>query len=108
MKKLFVYGSLGLGGPNEHILKDIGGEFKRGFVMGSLHQEGWGATLGYPGIRLGPPKEKITGYLFISDQLDRYWDTLDAFEGEAYTRVPIKVTLMEDQTEVDAFIYALQ
>ncbi len=39
MEKLFVYGTLGPGRPNEHILKKIGGSWKRGFVWGKLFEE---------------------------------------------------------------------
>lgn len=108
MNKLFVYGSLGLGGPNEHVLKDIGGEFSSGYVMGKLYQEGWGAKMGYPGIRLDEKEEKIEGYLFESDQLENHWNKLDDFEGEAYQRVKVTVTLHKNNKVEEAFIYTLK
>jgi len=35
---------------NEHVLANVAGEWRVAFVHGTLHPEGWGATLGYPGI----------------------------------------------------------
>ncbi|HSE41878.1 MAG TPA: gamma-glutamylcyclotransferase, partial [Acidobacteriota bacterium] len=43
MKRLFVYGTLAPGRPNEHILGQIGGSFEPATVIGTLYQEGWGA-----------------------------------------------------------------
>ncbi len=36
MEKLFVYGTLGPGRSNEHILKKIGGDWKKGFILGKI------------------------------------------------------------------------
>ncbi|MEM6768042.1 MAG: gamma-glutamylcyclotransferase, partial [Bacteroidota bacterium] len=52
MNKLFVYGTLGPGRPNEHILSSIGGSWQAGSVKGNLYEEGWGAVMGFPGIVL--------------------------------------------------------
>lgn len=49
MESLFVYGTLGLGRPNAHILENIGGTWQEGHVGGSLLAKGWGAEMGYPG-----------------------------------------------------------
>lgn len=108
MTKLFVYGSLGPGGPNEYLLKRIGGSWATGFVMGKLYQEGWGATMGYPGIRLDDKVEKIAGHIFTSHNLEAYWSQLDAFEGEAYQRVKTTVFPEDQIGEVPAFIYVLR
>jgi gamma-glutamylcyclotransferase (GGCT)/AIG2-like uncharacterized protein YtfP len=40
IKKLFVYGTLGPGRPNEHIMKNIGDTWEEASVIGILHQEG--------------------------------------------------------------------
>jgi len=108
MEKLFVYGTLGPGRPNEHILKKIGGSWERGFVRGKLFKEGWGAEMGFPGIRLEEKTEIIKGYVFCSDRLEKYWEELDNFEGQAYQRIKTIIILEEERKEVEAFIYALK
>lgn len=42
MESLFVYGTLGPGRPNAHILENIGGTWQEGHVGGSLLEKGWG------------------------------------------------------------------
>lgn len=44
-KRLFVYGTLGPGRPNEHVLRAIGGKWKEAFVKGYLWPQGWGANM---------------------------------------------------------------
>ena len=107
IKTLFVYGTLAPGRPNEHILKKIGGSWKKGSVSGKSLQEGWGADMGYPAIILDKKGDKIKVFLFSSDKLPEYWQELDAFEGEAYERVVAEVKL-EDNTSTKAYIYALK
>ena len=63
--KLFVYGTLGPGRPNDHILNNIGGSWQKASVTGYLHHEGWGAEMGYPGITLDKDGDKVEGYLLI-------------------------------------------
>lgn len=41
MESLFVYGTLGPGRPNAHILENIGGKWQEGHVGGSLLDKGW-------------------------------------------------------------------
>lgn len=106
MNKLFVYGTLGPGRPNEHILKKIGGAFQRAFVKGKLLDEGWGATMGYPGIQLDSSAAPVEGFLFISENLKSHWDFLDSFEGVAYQRVLTEVEL-SDSTITEAYIYVV-
>ena len=108
MQKLFVYGTLRPGQPNEHILKEIGGQWKKGYIWGELFEEGWGAELGSPGIRLKNKTDKVEGYVFYSDNLSDHWKQLDSFEGEAYERVMVEVELIEENQKVDAFIYVLK
>ena len=52
MERLFVYGTLAPGQPNEHVLAAIGGTWEPAIDTGTLHQDGWGASLGNPGITL--------------------------------------------------------
>ena len=108
MNRLFVYGSLVPGGANEHILRDMGGEFEKAYVTCELFNEGWGSDLGYPGIRVSDEGERIEGYVFSSNQLGSNWKRLDDFEGEAYSRVLIKAIILKDNSEVEAYIYELK
>ena len=108
MEKLFVYGTLRPGEPNEYLLKKIGGSWKKGYVWGKLFAEGWGANMGYPGVRLEDKIEQVKGYVFYSDRLGEYWEELDDFEGPAYQRIKTTVILAEEDEEVEAFIYAIK
>jgi len=107
VKRLFVYGSLGPGRPNEHVLAAIGGTWQVASVMGTLRQEGWGAAMGYPGIQLDKEGCEVRGLLFSSEKLTEHWAALDEFEGASYLRVQTTVKL-EDNTTVAAYIYALR
>ena len=106
INKLFVYGTLCPGRPNEHILKNIGGSFQKASVRGKLYAEGWGAAMGYPALLPDETADKVEGYVFSSENLEKYWAHLDEFEGEAYKRELIKVEL-EDSSFIEAYLYAL-
>ena len=106
MERLFVYGTLGPGRPNEHILDAIGGSWEIATVSGSLRHEGWGAELGYPGIDLNEKGGEIEGFLFSSENLSNHWAYLDEFEGDAYERMLVMVRL-RDGRSVEAHIYTL-
>jgi gamma-glutamylcyclotransferase (GGCT)/AIG2-like uncharacterized protein YtfP len=107
VERLFVYGTLGPGRPNEHVLSAIGGSWEPATVTGTLRQEGWGAAMGFPGIRLDGQGGEVEGFLFSSENLSGHWDALDEFEGEAYERVLAKSKLKDGST-VDAYIYTLR
>lgn len=107
MQRLFVYGTLAPGRPNEHILAPLGGTWQPGSVRGRLHAQGWGAALGYPGLIPDEQGEEIRGFLFASDDLAAFWPTLDAFEGEQYARVALDVRTDEGGA-VPAFVYVLK
>ena len=107
MQHLFVYGTLGPGRPNAHILENIGGTWQNAFVHGTLRDAGWGAEQGYPGIDLRPDGGVVQGFVFSSAHLSQHWPELDEFEGAAYQRVLARVTLAQGQT-LDAFIYQLR
>lgn len=104
--RLFVYGTLAPGRPNEHILAVIPGEWEPATVTGTLLQEGWGAAVGYPGIVLGEHGTEAEGFLFTTESLAEHWARLDEFEGEGYERVLTTVKL-DDGTAVEAYIYTL-
>ncbi len=107
IERLFVYGTLGPGRPNEHLLTAIGGSWKTATVTGTLRNEGWGTELGYPGIDLDENGKEVEGFLFVSQNLSGHWADLDKFEGDAYKRVLTKVQV-EDGSVVDAYIYTLR
>ena len=107
IQRLFVYGTLAPGRPNEHVLSEIGGSWEEATVTGTLRQEGWGAALGYPGIVLDQHGDEIQGFLFSSEKLSDHWARLDEFEGKSYERVMTVVKLNDNRT-VDAYIYQLR
>ena len=104
---LFVYGTLGPGQPNEHILTAIGGVWEEATVKGHLKEQGWGAEMGYPGLVLDNAGDTIKGFIFCSDNLDDHWHELDEFEGEEYKRIAAKVQRNNKRT-TEAQIYVLR
>jgi gamma-glutamylcyclotransferase (GGCT)/AIG2-like uncharacterized protein YtfP len=106
INRLFVYGTLAPGRPNEHVLANVPGEWEPATVIGTLLPEGWGAAAGYPGIVLDERGGEVEGFLFSSESLAQHWARLDEFEGEGYERVLISATL-RDGTAVEAYIYKL-
>ncbi|HCQ7769775.1 gamma-glutamylcyclotransferase family protein [Enterobacter kobei] len=107
MESLFVYGTLGPGRPNAHILESIGGTWQKGHVGGSLINKGWGAEMGYPGIVLDDSGNRVQGFIFTSVNLPNHWDVLDEFEGAEYERVPVDVTTSSGQT-IKSCVYMLK
>lgn len=106
IKNLFVYGTLAPNRPNAHVLAKYAGTWTPATVTGHLHQEGWGAQLGFPGIVLDAAGVAVQGFVFTSDELERALPELDAFEGDGYQRVRTQATL-SNGAFVEAYIYAL-
>ncbi|MEL6319316.1 MAG: gamma-glutamylcyclotransferase [Cyanobacteria bacterium J06626_14] len=107
MQRLFVYGTLAPGRPNAHVLEEIGGSWQSASVWGRLHQAGWGAELGYPGMTLDEAGEEIKGFLFSSDNLLNHWERLDEFEGEDYERIAT-LAKVDDGSSAETFVYVLK
>lgn len=107
MEYLFVYGTLGPGRPNEHVMQKIGGTWEAGSIKGRLMEAGWGAEMGFPGLVLDESGDDIEGHVFISENLSLHWQALDDFEGAEYRRTLTTVTLSEGGT-VEANVYALR
>ena len=103
-QRLFAYGTLAPGRPNEHVLAAVEGEWEPATVRGTLAHEGWGADLGFPAISLADDAPEVSGFLFISEHLDDHWARLDGFEGEEYERVVVAAKRANGQ-DVDAHIY---
>jgi gamma-glutamylcyclotransferase (GGCT)/AIG2-like uncharacterized protein YtfP len=106
-QRLFVYGTLAPGRPNEYILADVPGEWETATVIGTLHPEGWGAAAGYPAIVLNEQGGEVEGLLFSSESLAEHWAQLDEFEGEGYERV-LTTAKLQDGTTVAAYVYRLR
>lgn len=107
MERLFVYGTLGPGRPNEHVMQKIGGAWQAARVKGKLIKAGWGfAQSGFPAMVPSEDGQDIEGHVFQSENLAAHWKTLDEFEGADYVRVLTKATL-DDGEVVDAYVYAL-
>ncbi|MBX2877646.1 MAG: gamma-glutamylcyclotransferase [Saprospiraceae bacterium] len=106
IQRLFVYGTLAPGKPNEHILAGINGHWQPASVIGTLHEEGWGADMGYPGIKLSKQGTLVQGLIFSSYELEQHWSRLDVFEGDAYHRV-LTTAKLSDQRQISTFIYVL-
>jgi len=103
---LFVYGTLAPGRSNAHVLEPIEGEWQPASVRGHLHPQGWGATQGYPAIRLDDNGPEVEGFLFSSGELEAHWPRLDHFEGKEYLRVLTSVNC-GNNTVVQAYLYQL-
>ncbi len=106
MHRLFVYGTLAPGKPNEHVLANIPGTWEPATVTGTLIAEGWGAAMGYPGIVLDERANEVPGLVFSSEHLAAHWPRIDEFEGEGYERVLTSAKL-NDGRIVDVYIYRL-
>jgi len=103
---LFVYGSLAPGRDNAHVLADVPGQWRPATVTGTLHAQGWGAALGFPGLVLDPHAGQVRGLVFTSDELPAHWERLDDFEGDGYLRV-ITSAQLDDGSRVQAHVYCL-
>ena len=107
IERLAIYGSLAPGRSNHHHLADIAGTWREGWVEGVLHDRGWGAAQGFPGIRLERGGPRVQVHVLESNELAQHWDRLDEFEGDEYGRVPVEIHGLETGT-VAGWIYALK
>jgi gamma-glutamylcyclotransferase (GGCT)/AIG2-like uncharacterized protein YtfP len=107
ISRLFVYGTLAPGQPNDHVLKSLPGAWESGVVKGRLVQHGWAAEMGFPALVLCEDGLEIEGLLFSSDALPEYWAQLDDFEGPGYERVLARVR-RRDGGIVTAYVFVLQ
>ena len=106
IQHLFVYGSLQPGCSNADVLAGLKGEWQPGTVIGQLFESGWGAELGYPGLKLMESGGQVSGQVLSSSDLDDFWAELDAFEGEQYQRVLAEVTLSTGEL-IEAHVYTV-
>lgn len=93
MPALAVYGSLAPGEPNHWMVSRMRGEWTTGTVRGYLFELTWGPAEGHAGFLPDPDGHTVDVAVLRSADLDRRWDEIDDFEGEAYDRRPIEVCL---------------
>ncbi len=106
-QRLFVYGTLAPGRPNENVLGNVPGTWQPATVRGGLLKQGWGAEARFPGIVLDEDGPEVHGMLFSSAKLSEHWERLDHFEGDGYERVLTSTRLRGGETAV-ACIYVLR
>ncbi len=104
IQRLFVYGTLAPGAPNEHVLAGIEGWWEPATVRGRPVEEGWAVENGYPAIALDDEAPEVDGLLFCSPLLDEHWTRLDEFEGIGYERVAAPAQRFDGQA-VEAQVY---
>ena len=102
---LATYGTLAPGRANHGQLENLPGTWLTGWVFGHLQEAGWGAEMGFPGLRLDSSGDRVDLFVFVSSALPDHWQRLDAFEGAEYVRVPVQVEHADGQQ--NAWIYAL-
>ncbi|MEJ2084896.1 MAG: GNAT family N-acetyltransferase, partial [Acidobacteriota bacterium] len=90
-ERLAVYGSLGPGKENHHVVAHLPGRWHRGQVHGDLFDQGWGAGLGYPAMCWRPQGNTIAVDLLESPSLATAWKEIDRFEGSGYVRILVPV-----------------
>ncbi len=108
-KALIIYGSLAPDRPNHSKIKHIAGCWKKGIIKGKLENKGWGADLGYGGFKHTNIKEQevIEAFILFSNELDKYWQFIDEFEGKEYNRILVKYELENGEIGIGN-IYALK
>ena len=106
--RLAVYGSLAPGESNHSVIEDVSGEWAEGRVAGKMHDAGWGADHGYPGLVWEPQSSNgVPVKLLTFSALGSTWQRLDAFEGGDYWRILVPVDGVNGETVI-ANIYAIR
>ncbi len=117
--RLAVYGSLAPGRPNHGQLAHLPGRWFDGVVRGRLHDAGWGADLGFPGLVLDDGNgdgdgdgggdgdgDDIAVQIFEAESLRTEWPRLDAFEGPGYRRATVQVRTSSGAVEAHIYVLA--
>lgn len=107
MERVFIYGSLQPGGPNEHVLANVCGCWEAAVVKGRLVNAGWGASLGYPGLVLDDCEQEVHGQVLTSSELGTKWAELDQLEGDEYVRTKLSA-ILGNGDKVSAYAYVLK
>ena len=97
--KLVVYGSLAPGERHEDVLAPLRGEWRPCRVTGIVREHA-----GYKILEWRQDAPAVAARLFISDDLPRYWNVLDEFEGEDYRRIVVPVQTDEGETLANVYV----
>ena len=104
-ERLATYGTLSPGRSNHGQLAGLKGRWLKGVVKGHVARIVRGPARGYPGLTLDDHGPKVAVHLFESTDLPSHWARLDAFEGEGYRRVAVRVRTATGV--LAAFIYVV-
>lgn len=105
-RRLAAYGTLQPGQSNHQQMAGIAGTWRAGSVRGHLHQSGWGAAVGFPGLVADSAGPEVPVSLFESDDLVDHWPRLDDFEGEGYVRTTVEVATADGVVEAQIYLLA--
>ncbi len=105
--RLATYGTLAPGEVNAHELAALQGHWRQGTVTGHLHDAGWGAAHGCPGLVPGEDGSPIPVHLFESQDLPEHWARLDAFEGSGYRRIVMDVETQSGTVPANIYVLAI-
>ena len=105
-RRLITYGTLGPGRPNHGQLSELPGRWLAGHVHGNLVEDGWGASMGYPGLILDAKAPPVAVEVFESEALPEQWERLDTFEGPGYRRVATDVATAEGVLRASIYVLA--
>lgn len=97
-KRLAVYGSLAPGKSNHWVLEGLRGKWSVGTVRGEFHEQGWGATQGFPAMTFAESGQEIPVQVFESEELPTEWARIDQFEGVEYVRTLVPVAMHDGRT----------
>lgn len=86
IQRLFVYGTLAPGRENHYMLEEVSGFWQPATLSGFLVDDGWGASMGYPGIIPSVEGKESEGVVYSSVALKGLRARIDAFEGNEYQR----------------------
>jgi gamma-glutamylcyclotransferase (GGCT)/AIG2-like uncharacterized protein YtfP len=105
-RRFAIYGSLGPGKVNHHVVADLPGTWADGVVTGMLRWPAGGEVSDFPVLRWragGPP---VDAQLLVSDALPEHWSRIDEFEGPAYRRILVPVHVANGDLLAIANLYA--
>ena len=88
-------------------MREIDGVWEPGVIKGKLVEQGWGARIGYPGLRVCEDGDDVQGFVLSSRDLHSHWDFLDHFEGQEYERT-IATVVLSGGKRVQAHVYTLR
>ena len=104
INSIFVYGTLQPGMQNDEILKNLNGNWKKGYVLGKLLNLDTGENYGYPVLELDNNGSKIYGMILESKYIEKNINKIDEFEGKEYLRVVSNI-FFEDGSKTLAYVY---